>query len=499
MTPGDSAPVASPRFVLAVLALVALNVACEGTFGLFTPGAALEVLLALVAALAACARRSEAPVRAPAWLGPALLTGAALILVVKCSRVTARHNEWARLLLLPGLFVLAFRTARRRLRVPSAPLGVLAAAALFLAGDAVIATVPLSGAPVAALALFRAAAGLGFLLITIHIGWDLGAPGGRARGFAIRLVLLFAAGAVLRAGPVVVWPDPGIDVFTWLHDAARALLQGHNPYAPQYQSQGELAAYPPLPIMLTAPFAAAGLDVRYANVACDLAAAVLLYLTARRSGRPLLGALAAGAYLHLPGVPYMLHHAWYEPMLAALLAAGMLLAERHHWLGHLLLGVALTGKQYGLPLVAPLVRARRGPLMLGLGLATALIVLPFFLWSPPDFLNVVLRLHMAIAPDVNSLTARSAAYHMLGVTLPGWLAAAATLLLAGWVGWRAPANKARSGLWLATTLLVFCVFFIKGYFNYFYLCSYLFLLGLAALSPEGRPEAAPRDRAAAGA
>jgi hypothetical protein len=37
------------------------------------------------------------------------------------------------------------------------------------------------------------------------------------------------------------------------------------------------------------------------------------------------------------------------------------------------------------------------------------------------------------------------------------------------------------GLWLGAALLLFCLFYVKGYFNYFYLCNYLFLLGLASL------------------
>src|SRR5262249_29605879 len=80
MNPGGSLSPASLRFVLAVVALVALNLACAATNGFYSRTAVLGALLALGAALAACVRRSDAPVRAPAWLGPTLLAGAALVL-----------------------------------------------------------------------------------------------------------------------------------------------------------------------------------------------------------------------------------------------------------------------------------------------------------------------------------------------------------------------------------------------------------------------------------
>jgi hypothetical protein len=66
----------------------------------------------------------------------------------------------------------------------------------------------------------------------------------------------------------------------------------------------------------------------------------------------------------------MLENAWYEPMLAALVGGGLLLAERRAWIGHLLIGLGVTGKQFGLPLVLPwwmASRGRRGPMLAGLG------------------------------------------------------------------------------------------------------------------------------------
>src|SRR5207253_1580103 len=130
------------------------------------------------------------------------------------------------------------------------------------------------------------------------------------------VVLLFLAGGVLRGGAVLASPEPVIDVYAWVRDASGLLLEGKNPYAAEYQSpygterarrkgvghspETQPAAYPPLPILFALPLRAVGItDVRWANVACDLLAAWMLLAVGRRRGRPLLGAIAAGAYLHL--------------------------------------------------------------------------------------------------------------------------------------------------------------------------------------------------------
>jgi Glycosyltransferase family 87 len=478
----------SIRFVLAAAALVALSLASAKGHGSYSSAAIVWALLALGAAVAACGRRAGEPARALDWLGPVALAGVVLGLAPQCW-ISDWNCVWMPLLIVPGLLFLAVQAVRGELRTPSLPLAVLAAAALLLSGRAVAYTKDLLAEDqTIALFVIRAAAGAGFLLIAAQVGLDLGATGEQGPGFRLRLFLLFAAGAILRIAAVVAWPEPSIDVYTWLRDAPRALLAGRNPYTTEYILNTEVAAYPPLPIVLTVPFSAVGLDVRYANVAGDLAAALVLYLFGRRQGRHLLGALAAGAYLNLPGVPFMLQNAWFEPMLAALLGSGLLLADRGWWGGNLLLGVGLTGKQFGLPMLVPVWRARRGRqgmLLLGIGLATALVILPFFLWSPAAFVHVVLTLHLAIWPDIQSLTVRSAAYHLFGLTVPGWLTAAVTLLLIGWVSWRIPNKESATGLWMGTVLLVFSLLYVKGYFNYFYLCNYLFLLGLAALKPEG--------------
>src|SRR5262245_53531251 len=77
MAPNNS-PTISPRFALAGVALVALTLANAAGHGFYSSAAAFGAVVALAAALAACARGLDAPLRWPSWLGPAALTAAAL-------------------------------------------------------------------------------------------------------------------------------------------------------------------------------------------------------------------------------------------------------------------------------------------------------------------------------------------------------------------------------------------------------------------------------------
>jgi hypothetical protein len=381
---------------------------------------------------------------------------------------------------------------------------LLAAAALVLSGQALLLSrVAYCDVPVAQ-AVVVAAAGAGFVLVALFLP-DLRVAQDRGPWFGRRLLLLFLAAAVLRTAAISASPEPVIDVYTWLRDAPRFLLLGQNPYAAEYvnpypteralrfgfppevlsrPARFQPAAYPPLPILLALPCSATGVDVRHANGACELLAALALFLTAQWRQRPLVGALLAALYLNLPRAPLLAEQAWYEPMLAALLGWGLLLAERGHRAGYVLVGLGLTGKQFGVPLLPPLwqaCRRHRCRLLLGIGVAGAVVLLPFFLWSPSAFLSIVLFKHLQGRVVLQTLTFHAALDDLLDLAVPRkLLLAAAGMLIAG-ITWRTPRTGAGAALWMGTALLVFCLCHQTGNFNYFYLCEYLLLLGVAGL------------------
>jgi hypothetical protein len=481
--------------LLALVALVSLSLAIAHSFGYYSRSSILGALLALGAACAACTVRPQARLSVSVWLGQAAVLGAILILAEPCLRFAPPEQKWERWLLAPGLLVAACSLRFARQFSPGS--AILASAALLLAGKAVCWTGDLVGEATYVLAV-KLAAGTGFLLIAATIAVDLNAVAGPGPGFRARLGLVFLAGALLRVATVLAVPQPGIDVYDWLSQAPAHVLEGINPYSATYiaGSTGHLPAYPPLPIVFALPFSAAGLDVRFANVVCDLVAALILYLAARCRAAPAVGLLAAATYLNLPRMPYLIMHAWFEPMLAATLGGGLFLLDRGWRLGHFVTGLGLTGKQFGIAMVVPLWRAhqRHGVLLLaGIMAALALLMLPFFLWGPADFLDVILYSHLKIPPDLQSLTLRSAMQRMFGLTPPSWALGLVSLSLIAIIAAKTRAAGTGSAMGIGTALLVFCLAYVKGYFNYFVLCEYLFLLGIVHLLVDGerRADSAP--------
>ncbi len=198
--------------------------------------------------------------------------------------------------------------------------------------------------------------------------------------------------------------------------------------------------------------------------------------------------------------------AWYEPMIAAALGVGLLLVARRWRLGYLVLGLGISGKQFGVVFLLPLLKALRGrrlALLGGTTLAVTLVVLPFFLWDTQAFLDRVVVYLFDRPVRLDGITIQAAAHNEFGVEVPKWLCGFLALLLIGLVTWRTPAQEPirkrgqtplnAGGLtpfsdrlqgsfaapWMATSLLIFCLFASQAFINYFYLCQYLMLLGLA--------------------
>jgi hypothetical protein len=485
------------RPTLALLAVLALNWAVASSGGMYTHFAILLALVALSLALAAALLPEHTWQVSPRVGNTLVLRALQLLTVLSAFEGVRKQDPAAAFVGLGAVGLVVWSSVRKR--PPIAPfLGLLAGAALLLSGRGVLTAEVLYGERTALMLL---AACAGFVLSAAWLP-GMGAPASQRprRSFWFLLVLVFVAGGLLRLSAVLASPDPVVDVWVALRDAPRHLLEGHNPYTASYPDpyaterarsfgieapphNAAFPFYPPLPFLVALPFHAAGLDVRLANVLADLLAALVLFAAARQHGGVRVGALVATLYLFLPRVPFLIEHAWYEPMLAALLGGGLLLVERGRWSGYLLLGLGLTGKQFGLPMVLPVAWSQRRHwrgLLLGIGLA-ALPIVPFLFWDPSEFLDVILFKHLQRPAMLDSITVYTGFHELLGVSLPRPLLLGVALVLIGWLSWKTPAQSAASALWVGTVLLVFCVFHTQGYFNYFYLCEFLLLLGVARL------------------
>jgi len=453
----------SLRFTLATLAVLAVNSALARNLGFYTPYGMICNLFACGLALAACIFRDRS------W------------------RVNVKWTAGGFNKLYP-------------LFLPAVLLGLVA---LWLSWQGINFCQPFfpeaPGWPI----ILRRTSMAGFVLIGSFL-FDLGSPTGQGRWFKQRLVLLFVTGGLLRVGAVFCSPDPVNDVYAWHRDATAYLLDGQNPYSASYPSPysteharqagmyvagmgAHPAVYPALSLLIMLPFRAVGLDVRFANVLAELAAAAALVVAARRRGYPLIGAMAAGIYLHQPRVGVLIECACLESFLSAALGWGLLLAEKKSRFGYFLLGLGLTGKQFGVAMLAPLAKALLAQwrlLLIAMSAAAAVIILPFLIWNPKAFLSVVVFMHLAQPRAFDSITLTSGLYHWTGIVVPRFWEIATGTTLIGWIIWKTPRQTPAAGLWMGTSLLLFCLCFTKCFFNYLFLCEYLLLLGIANLASE---------------
>ncbi|MHB8995338.1 MAG: hypothetical protein ACYC63_08840 [Armatimonadota bacterium] len=317
------------------------------------------------------------------------------------------------------------------------------------------------------------------------------------RGWWVRWGILLIAGTTIRALAVIGSPEPIIDVNSWLQHSPRFLLQGQNPYATDYPSPygTERAArfhindtpnprpptYPPLTVLTGLPAILLGVDARWMNVLAEIAAAVLLLLAGFRRGRGDLGLLASGLYLSLPKSAFMIEQAWFEPQLAVLLGLALVAAPRRPWLAGVALGGVFAGKQYALALLPSLVVGlRRHPRILWIGVAVAAVVIvPFFAWSPSDFLQIVVTGHLHRPVVYHALTLAALLKNAAGLTVPSVALWALAAVLLGLLAQKTPPHEKRgTGLWLAAALMVFCLCHTQGFPNYYYLALYLLLIGV---------------------
>jgi Glycosyltransferase family 87 len=303
------------------------------------------------------------------------------------------------------------------------------------------------------------------------------------------IAILFVAGAALRLDAVLGVPNPGIDVYQGFQSGVDLLLSGSNPYPFYQQSQPPdfkpLPFYPPLPLLLMVPFRALGLDLRLAIVTLDLVAAFCLYRAVgpgRNEAVRLRAALLTACYLFFPRTPMMFQQAWYEPMLAGCLAVGLSLVRGGHRWGFLLVGLALVGKQFCIVLLPVLLRAywRQGlALMLGVLVAAVVTIVPFYLWNPEAFREVVFDHHLQLDVRLDANTLQAAMIHLFELPPPRGVFLLISAVLIGLIVWRTPSDGTCPTVWMAAALLAFFFFHSQAFYNYFHLCQYLFLFGLA--------------------
>jgi hypothetical protein len=339
------------------------------------------------------------------------------------------------------------------------------------------------------------------------------------RWAAAALVVACLAYAVAVAIAVRADPTPRIDVWVTLQQASDAVARGENFYAMRWTgSPGIQDAFTYLPwtAVLVAPGRWLGGDVRWGLGVWMLLAAIAFWhlapgtwsvLPRRRPGGddgaaaalaghavppPVwLGAASACWVLLAPGTLTQVDQAWTEPLLLAGLAWWALLVSRGRpWYAVLPLALACASKQH-LALLLPVLMLWR-PFglrrTLATGALTGILVTPWLVASPPDFLHDTVTLLVGFHPIRFANTWYLLALNRFGTSLPFWLTGLVvlgSLVCAAWLVWRRQPPLAELLRWLALVLLVANLVNKQAFYNQYWLSGALVALSLAAQARAG--------------
>ena len=307
---------------------------------------------------------------------------------------------------------------------------------------------------------------------------------------------------VTAATAIISSPRPRIDVWVTLQQAADGLARGENMYAMTWTgSPGIQDAFTYLPwtAVLLAPGRWLAGDVRWALAAWTLVALAGVWLLARGAGArhtPSTAWTATAVVCLLvlaPGTLTQLDQAWTEPLLLAGLVWWAALVQRDRaWWAVVPLALACASKQH-LALLLPVLLVWR-PFgwrrTLATGGLTGLLLLPWFVAGPADFVHDTVTLLLSFHPIRFANTLYLLALNTFGVTLPFAVTGVVVLGSLGavvWTVWRRQPGLAVTLRWLALVLLVANLVNKQAFYNQFWLVGALVVVSLAVpASARGR-------------
>ncbi|TPG18301.1 glycosyltransferase 87 family protein [Pedococcus bigeumensis] len=310
--------------------------------------------------------------------------------------------------------------------------------------------------------------------------------------------------AACAAIAVVSSPRPRIDVWVTLQQAADGLARGENFYAMNWTgSPGIQDAFTYLPwtAVLLAPGRWLFGDVRWALAFWTLVAVAGVWLLARSPARRHTGsgaqpgwgwtaAAVTALLVFAPGTLTQLDQAWTEPLLLAGIIGWAVLVQRDRaWWAVIPLALACASKQH-LALLLPVLLLWRPfgwKRSIATGALTGILIAPWFLASPPDFVHDTISLLVGFHPIKFANTLYLLALNTFGVTLPlavTGIAVLGTLAAVCWTVWRRQPPLADVLRWLALVLLVANLVNKQAFYNQFWLVGALVVvsLGVAELT-----------------
>jgi len=310
--------------------------------------------------------------------------------------------------------------------------------------------------------------------------------------------LLAVVGHVVTAAIATIGdPAPRIDVWVTLQQASDALARGENFYDMSWtNSPGIQDAFTYLPwtTVLLAPGRWIAGDVRWAIAFWSVVLFVGIWALARpRPGdepstaceTALRAAIPVTVLVVAPGTLTQIDQAWTEPLLAAGIVWWAVLVRRGHaWWAIVPLALACASKQH-LALLLPLLLlwrpfgARRA---VATGALTGVLIAPWFLASPSDFVHDTITLLVGFHPIRFANTWYLYFLNEHGVTLPFWVTGIVVFGALGVAAWLI--HRRQPGIdellrWFAFVLLAANLVNKQAFYNQYWLSAALVAISLA--------------------
>jgi len=333
------------------------------------------------------------------------------------------------------------------------------------------------------------------LLLTVLTGAAAWLPRGR-----LSRVLLALAGISLVALTAVgiTWGSADIDVFTALQGAAKALIQGHNPYGPVFRYFVEVKPglfrtvapnfvwghfpYGPIVPILAVPGRLLG-DVRVMSMVCVLATVTGLWRLAEQgdatSDAHRLVALALAAPLWVG----MVHQDWVDVYMMVGIVWWLALRRDHRGWATVALTAGVMVKFTSLVLLLPaFLWSKRGRREIVLAVLLSLVLMvPFaVITGVGTFVYSLVGYQLDLPFRTDSLSLAALLYHMTRIKLPTVFPFLPLAVGAAWVAWRGR-PRSEGDLALQAGLMNVAAFILakQAFFNYYFISEVLLLAAMA--------------------
>lgn len=283
----------------------------------------------------------------------------------------------------------------------------------------------------------------------------------------------------------MIWssPSPHIDVYDFLRLGALGFARGENPYTMTYTKlyknvTPDYYQYLPGMIFQTIPFVAVLGDPRYALIAAEFLVAFLIFKISKKKEDGFIYSLII---LNNPISSYMIEQSYTEPLILALLVLfAWFFVRKKNYIAAITFGLLLATKQHAivlLPILFQLFSKLKNKIKLFflMVFTATIIILPFYFWSPADFMHDTVFLLINSPPRYDGLTFFSFLYRF-GISY-NFILSAGIISFSLLFIYTRKLTDLSSFFYLSASIFLVIFFFNKwSYINYYYFIAQLLLV-----------------------